>query len=419
MTSRSDAEGAAARLHVIIIGGGIGGLCLAQGLKRTGISFAVYERDRTADARLQGYRLNLEPFGAVALHACLPPNLWSLLTAAAGDAAERMGVYDECLRQLMLEDPRPHARSPLEHTYALSRVALRRVLLTGLDPHLHFDKEFVRYEQSANGHVTAHFADGSLATGNVLIGADGVHSRVRRQLLPDARQIETGGIGVGGKLPLGPAAEAWLPRGLLAGKSMILPPRDFLFTAIFRDEYLMWAFVAHRATFPEGVDELRGRALRDVIEPRMSGWHPALCRLVTDSDVDTIELFRLNAAARVPRWTSTTVTLLGDAIHAMPPVGGLGGNVALCDARALRDALETASRGEVPLVRALAAYEAEMLPRGFAAVAQARRYLQLAISRSRLLRMLARGFFRLCGAVPALRRAIFEEPPAADTAKQT
>src|SRR5690242_3064929 len=59
-------------LHVLIIGGGIGGLCLAQGLNKAGVSVAVYERDRALDARLQGYRLNIEPAGSLALHACLP-----------------------------------------------------------------------------------------------------------------------------------------------------------------------------------------------------------------------------------------------------------------------------------------------------------------------------------------------------------
>jgi 2-polyprenyl-6-methoxyphenol hydroxylase-like FAD-dependent oxidoreductase len=51
-------------MHVLIIGGGIGGLCLAQGLRRRGVSVAVYERDRTPDARLQGYRLSIEPPGS-------------------------------------------------------------------------------------------------------------------------------------------------------------------------------------------------------------------------------------------------------------------------------------------------------------------------------------------------------------------
>ena len=51
-------------LHVLVIGGGLGGLCLAQGLKKSGISVAVYERDRTAQFRSQGYRISLffKPF---------------------------------------------------------------------------------------------------------------------------------------------------------------------------------------------------------------------------------------------------------------------------------------------------------------------------------------------------------------------
>src|SRR5712664_1361406 len=95
---------ASSPLHVIIVGGGIGGLCLAQGLKRAGISFAVYERDRSPDARLQGYRLNIEPIGSRALHECLSTEIWSRLVATAGDAGAGMGVYDERLRELMRED---------------------------------------------------------------------------------------------------------------------------------------------------------------------------------------------------------------------------------------------------------------------------------------------------------------------------
>src|SRR5205807_5323015 len=80
-------------MHVLIIGGGIGGLCLAQGLRRRGVSVAVYERDRTPDARLQGYRLSIEPPGSAALHDCLPPELWQILVATSGDQGERMWAF--------------------------------------------------------------------------------------------------------------------------------------------------------------------------------------------------------------------------------------------------------------------------------------------------------------------------------------
>jgi 2-polyprenyl-6-methoxyphenol hydroxylase-like FAD-dependent oxidoreductase len=110
------------------------------------------------------------------------------------------------------------------------------VLLAGLADSVHFGREFARYERTADGKVTAYFADGTSATGDVLVGADGARSRVRRQLLPNTRRIDTPAIGVGGKLPLTGETVAWLPEQLTATKNMVLPPRDFLFTAVFRQE---------------------------------------------------------------------------------------------------------------------------------------------------------------------------------------
>src|SRR6266404_2802233 len=62
--------------HVLIIGGGLGGLCLAQGLRLAGVSCAVYERERSITDRLQGYRVHISPTGSLALHECLPPPLF-------------------------------------------------------------------------------------------------------------------------------------------------------------------------------------------------------------------------------------------------------------------------------------------------------------------------------------------------------
>src|SRR5207237_10756317 len=70
--------------HILIIGGGIGGLTLAQGLKRGGVSAAVYERDRTLTDRLQGYRVHISPTGSRALHECLPPHLFDIFDRTCG-----------------------------------------------------------------------------------------------------------------------------------------------------------------------------------------------------------------------------------------------------------------------------------------------------------------------------------------------
>jgi hypothetical protein len=73
-----------APLHVLVVGGGLGGLCLAQGLTKAGLSVAVYERDLTAQVRAQGYRLSLKEEGSLALRDCLPEHLFALCVACTG-----------------------------------------------------------------------------------------------------------------------------------------------------------------------------------------------------------------------------------------------------------------------------------------------------------------------------------------------
>ena len=68
-------------------------------------------------------------------------------------------------------------------------------------------------------------------------------------------------------------------------------------------------------------------------------------------------------------WPTTAITLLGDAIHTMTPGQGVGANTALRDAALLRHQLVAAARGKKPLLKAIGDHEAEMIPYGFARVA--------------------------------------------------
>ena len=74
----------------------------------------------------------------------------------------------------------------------ISRVALREVLFEGLEDVVAFSKTFELFERTPDGPIIARFEDGSSAEGDLLVGADGASSRVRRQLLPDAQRIDTG-----------------------------------------------------------------------------------------------------------------------------------------------------------------------------------------------------------------------------------
>ena len=176
-----------ARFHVVIIGGGIGGLTLAQGLKKSGVSVAVYERDRTRTDRVQGYRVHINPTGSLALRECLPQHLFEAFIRTCGKPSGAIRFMTEQMKPLLTlsfaTSPEQAGDEAAKHR-SVSRISLRQVLLSGLDDVVHFDKTFVRYEEGPAGRIVAHFEDGSSAEGDVLIAADGGGSRVRRQYLP-------------------------------------------------------------------------------------------------------------------------------------------------------------------------------------------------------------------------------------------
>src|SRR5579872_1097824 len=117
-------------LHVLVIGGGIGGLCLTQGLKKSGISVAVYERDRSAQFRSQGYRISLKEDGSQALRDCLPENLFNLCVATAIQSATRMVFLDRHLNQKFMK---PIPSLPGDTFFGVNRLTLREILLADLE----------------------------------------------------------------------------------------------------------------------------------------------------------------------------------------------------------------------------------------------------------------------------------------------
>lgn len=419
-------------LHILIIGGGIGGLCLAHGLRRAGVSVAVYERSEVRTDWLQGYRIHINPHGAQALHDCLPRRQWDSFVATAGKSSAGFAFQTEQLRDLLFLPSSmiaPAEAGPADSHHSVSRIMLREVLLDGLDDVVRFGKEFTRYEQAPDGRVTAFFADGTSATGDVLVGADGANSRVRQQYLPDARRIDTGVVTIAGKLPLTEQTRAWLPERLSGRVSNIMPPGDCsMFTAVWEEDrqpavtgapagargearpgrplpastqdYLLWGFSAKRSGYPADLSG-DGAVLRDMVASMISGWHPALIRLVAESDPATVNPVIIRSMAPVRAWQPSRVTLLGDAIHNMTPMAGIGANTALRDASLLAGRLAAARSGA--LLAAIGDYEAEMRDYGFAAVRLSVRNARQAVI-GRYGRLPFRMMLRATSALPPLKR---------------
>ena len=427
-------------LEVIVIGGGIGGLCLAQGLLPSGANVRVYERGRSSDDWVRGYRIHVNQMGARSLHQCLPRPLWEAFTATSGHPGPGFGFHTHHLERLVFVEESVmtgDTASAADAQYATSRSTLHTLLAAGLNDVIQYGKTFERYESRSDGRVTAFFADGTHTTGDVLVGADGAGSRVRRQYLPHARRVDTDALAIGGRLPLDESTRAWLPAGFADGLNLVLPPRDSaLFTATFNGErrmrraidegpdldgfgvdltalagdvhdYLLLAFIAHRRIHPPDVAGLDGAGLKHLMGTLTRDWDPILRRVIAEADPDSMRLMPFRTSVPVPPWPATTVTLLGDAIHSMTPAMGFGANVALRDAALLSSKLSANRRGEVDLLTAIGGYERQMLDHGFRAVRTARRLTNFMISGNTGVRSAAKIWFRLCHGAPRLKRLSF------------
>lgn len=372
--------------HVLIIGGGIGGLCLAQGLKKSGISVSVYERDRSVSFRNQGYRISLKEEGSRALRDCLPENLFQLCVATAIKSATRMVFLDHQLNQKFAK---PIPPLPADVFFGVYRLTLREILLAGLEERVHFGKAFVRFDQSDDGRIRALFADGTEAYGDLLVGADGTHSVVRSLLVPEA-VIDGLDSAIYGKTPLTPRLLEQVPEVLIDSFNRLNGPggvalsvatcrkRETWTSAIERfapgrrltktQDFLSWTLSRTHEQFGTADDLSLHRLACEVLKD----WPSSVRRIVEEAERTATFLVTIRSARPVKPWHVANVTLLGDAIHTMSPGRGEGANTALRDAQLLRSVLvEVATQG-LPLFQAKSLYETTMLRYGFEAVADSR-----------------------------------------------
>jgi salicylate hydroxylase len=375
-------------LRVIVAGGGISGLLLAQGLKRSGLEPVVLERE-PAQRRRSGYRLTMDADGGNALEACLPPELYELYLRASHTTPPRYDVsivIDSTGRELTTA---PHIGPPnggeRPHT-AIDRRVFRQILEAGLDGVLRHEAAVAGFTAGDDG-VRVELADGSTVQGDVLVGADGVGSAVRRALLPDVAIVPApvGGLDLFARSPVDEKILAELPETIASGFTIANDGRGGLLA--------MGAYVPRQAPDAAAAEVAPGVAI-DPVDPYMmilggirpgttvpdprawtadtprelhegmkavvADWHPAIRGLVDRVALDTIFAHPFRRLDPTPAWETTRVTLVGDAICAMLPTLGKGANMAMRNAAVLRDALVAADRGERPLLEAIASYEEDL-----------------------------------------------------------
>ncbi|KAK4210199.1 hypothetical protein QBC37DRAFT_475158 [Rhypophila decipiens] len=189
--------------HILIIGAGISGLLLAQYLRKSGISFSVFERDTDFNTRGGGWGLTLH-WSLPALRALLPDELVERLpeTYVDREAVEKGKIstfpfYDLTTGELRGQSP----PAPASQRVRVTREKFRRLLADGVDKDIHWGRAYKGYEagEEVEG-VTVLFEDGTSCSGTLLVGCDGSRSRVRRDLFPglgqDMHNIPVGVLGV-------------------------------------------------------------------------------------------------------------------------------------------------------------------------------------------------------------------------------
>ncbi len=378
-------------MQVLIIGAGTGGLTLAHALKRAGIGVSVYERELVPNADTGGYRVGISPAGSRALKACVPQENYELFVATCARPPRYFNMLTERFSEVLCFELNGAMAETMDGEKNVIRKTLRRVLLAGLEGQVSFGKAFVGYAHEPDGSVTALFDDGSSATGDVLVGADGSNSAVRRQRLPEARLEDTGMVSLGGKLPMTGASRALLSEKMFYGMSMVMAPKGFgaiihslefapsradpritarwpEFIDALEDDSIGWGLWGARQNFPRDPATLDGGELQQLGFELTRKWHPHMRELIAMTEPSAVGYIGVRTSVPPPPWETSTVTLLGDAIHTMTPGRGAGANTALRDAELLGRLLVEADRGQKALLHAIREYEAEMLRYGTEAV---------------------------------------------------
>ncbi|KAJ5109038.1 hypothetical protein N7456_005713 [Penicillium angulare] len=364
---------------ILIVGAGLGGLALAQALHRKQIPFRIFEREVQHGVREQGWAISLHPWLMADICSSLRDDEAGLraITPAAPLGLHSEGViysFEDNVRKELFRfgegTDQPFAR--------VGRAKLRDWLLQ--DVPVEWGKRFTGYEEHSDG-VIVQFEDGTEARGSLLVGADGVSSRVRRQLLHNNNEPERLPIGiVVGQVEATPEQyQRWLE--LATSFSVCFTDTRRLFVGLksvsadLKTANFYWMFGwsdENAKNSPYWTDNASQSELHKFVMENLHGIDEEYTEPFRATAIEGILQPPLQMRDMVPPTLPRgRITLLGDAIHPMVPFRGEGGNMAIKDAIVLAEMLAQ-SRAEQDWEDVLKKYEGEMSDRAGKSVIRSR-----------------------------------------------
>ncbi len=348
---------------IAIIGGGLGGLALAVACRHRGIPYTIYERDTHFDQRSQGYGLTMQ-------QASKALSCFGISELREGITSTKHVVHKSDGTVIGEWGMRKWGRSatkaiPKRRNVHVPRQSLRNELLQMLGgaDQVQWNHRFVDY-QEAEGYLDLRFQVGSDALvkqvqADIVVGADGIRSSVRKQLIGDEasplRYLDC--MVILGICPLEKIAESVLLDGETVFQTANGHERMYMMP--YSPTTIMW-----QLSFPfpekEGValNRLGAPALKKEALRRCPAWHAPIPQILAETPESLITgypAYDRDILTQNLLPIESCVPLLGDAAHPMSPFKGQGANQALLDALSLARSIYNR--------QTLRAFESEMLPR--------------------------------------------------------
>ncbi|KIW03413.1 uncharacterized protein PV09_05188 [Verruconis gallopava] len=360
-------------IHVIVVGAGLAGLATAHGLVKNGISCSIYDRETAPRDRNWGVTLS---WAHPLIRQLLPDALYSTLSRCQPDPSldtkaagkECVLVRDGATGETMVEPRYPGVR----------RLNIRKTKTAwreGLD--IRYGKKLVGIDVVKDG-VVATFEDGTSEKGDVIVGADGGASYVRRWLLGEAAQQEV--------LPytfmnfpfsVKTDQARWLESVMNPNVDVATHPKSMYIGLFLLDKpdlerpetwifYLLVTWPTEEGDTDDDITAKGSKRRLQRLKGKMDGWaDPYKSAVEWLPDDVTIKPDQLRIW-HPKSWNSHggRVTLSGDAAHSMTFHRGQGGNLAIKDALEFVNAMKSVEAGKRTLEDAIKEYDAGVLKRG-------------------------------------------------------
>lgn len=321
------------RHKILIAGGGLGGLAAASFLMREGHDVEVYEQAPQLEEIGAGIQIS-----ANGMHALRALGLEQAITKVGvrpGAYVFRLHDTGEQIQRFALSDE--HERLHGAPYTQLHRADFYNILAERARDFkadvIRLNKRVTGFSETADG-VTLNFADGSSARGDLLIGADGLKSVVRRQIVGETPATYTGDAAWRITVPV-----ERLPKDFLEPvMSVFMGPGGHVVCYYLRAGTLL-NFVGLFETDDVRDESWTVKMPWEQLKADFRGWHPAIQAVIDNADKDKCYRWSLHNRPPIGNWSTARATLLGDAAHATLPYLAQGAVMAIEDGAVLARAL--------------------------------------------------------------------------------